>query len=221
MRASERLFEANFCSEIARREAPNRVFWFSPTQNAEANLAFDLLTAYGGSLAAFQMKAPVKELRPRVDAVGQHRRFQIELEHEQLMQLRANFGHMPNTAFYAFPAVFDVADYLAPGFDLLAHTYRFDISVIPAGFPPPTAHGKATPRANGKHLGNLDADANQLTIHSDPYEIEVQSMADAPLSRLDQPGLVQAELSERSAFVERVRSMRRLLLAIVSPPPTN
>lgn len=219
MRASERLFEANFCSEVARVEAPNRVFWFAPTQNAEADLAFDLMTAHGGQVAAFQMKTATKELSPRVDAAGAHRRLRLEFPHKQLMQLRTNFAHLPGTAFYAFPSAFSVADYLQPGFDLLARTFRFDIVDVPPAFPAPTAHGKATARRDEKHLGDFDPDALSLTLHSEPLSVPIRSVASTLVSRAAQSDSTRRVLSDRGEFRERFLAVPGLLVAVIAPPP--
>src|SRR5262249_48231640 len=109
-----------------------------------------------------------------------HRRLRIEIEHAQLMTLRANFDGLSNTAFYAFPEVLTTDEYLVHGFNLLPKVFVFDVSSIPPNFPAPIAHGKTTPRLSGTHLGDLDPDQAEFKLTSEPFDVPIRRFNDEP-----------------------------------------
>lgn len=186
--SSERFFEVNFCSEVSYEWHPCRLTWFTPSQNQEADLAFDTYTNMGGRFFFFQFKFARVWRERRTLCTHKHRYLQAHADHDQMTVLRdLASGWPPETVLYAMPGFLEeIPPRVAPV------THLWDVLHAPAGLPAPTTpHGG--PRKSGEHQLNLCPECGVWQLRSEPAEV---------------PGL------RASAFInemkDQLRSMRRI-----------
>ena len=164
MRISEKTVELNFCKGfplILGRD----LLWFGLTQKQEARAGFDACAKAGSALLLFQLKAS------RIVLSDGSRRFLAE--HQQ-MQILRNQVRSNRQVFYVLPTIGTTSE-ICHGM-CLSHCSRYlDVSRIPRVVPKPLAKGKSPPvvRRNGCHYMDMDASCSKVTIHSDPFTIDL------------------------------------------------
>ena len=173
IKATERFFEANFYSQVARDWYPNRLVWFTPSTNQEADLAFDSLAQLGGWIFFFQFKLP-KARRTRSTICGPgHPYVQTLAAHEQLRTFREHAEHWePGHFFYVMPALITLDEFAAENWNVLPHTYYWDVRTgVPLNLPAPTKTD-GSPRKSEQHYLNLEPNCCSFRLRSDPIDIE-------------------------------------------------
>ena len=164
MRIAEKTVELNFCKGFPLILGRDLV-WFGLTQKQEAKAGFDACARAGSALLLFQLKAS------RIVLSDGSRRFLAE--HQQ-MQILRNQVRSNRHVFYVLPMIGTTAE-ICHGL-CFSHCSRYlDVSRIPSVVPKPFAKGKSPPvvRRNGCHYMDMDASCSKVTIHSDPFTIDL------------------------------------------------
>lgn len=159
-KASERLFETNYCAAVARRFPHLTLMWLTPSQVREAVLGYDTLLQHAHGVEVIQFKVPTKRLyRPRTQ--GGLPCLRIELPHQQVQALRRKAKASKYVrAHFVFPGAFEINEYFELGPDVLDFSYSLDAGHLTGiGLP----H-----RKSGVHLGDFRPDDFQITVRSEP-----------------------------------------------------
>lgn len=165
-KASERLFETNYCAAVARRYPRHRLLWLSPTQAREAVLGYDTLLQQTHGIEVIQFKVPKKRLtRPRT--AGGLPCLRIELPHSQVQALRKRAKATKYVrAHFVFPDALTISDYFEAGGDVLSFSYSLDAADL-GGIGP-------SGRKDGVHLGDFRPNAKTIIVRSEPVEVAVR-----------------------------------------------
>lgn len=162
-RLSEKTVELNFCHQMSRYVG-SPVWWFGTTQKQEQEAGWDIASRIQGSWAYFQLKASNKVLKSGARQFRGH--------HDQLVDLK-KLATSPGEVFYVFPTIGTVWDLATVRFDLIPNLRFLDVDDIPTISPPTTATGAL--RKSEEHYFNLDPWSYEVTIHSDPVLVPVNS----------------------------------------------
>lgn len=164
-KASERLFETNYCVAAALHYRGYRLVWLSPTQLREASLGYDTLLPHSNGVEVIQFKVPKKRLdRPR--SYGPKPCLRIELPHSQVKALRKRAGRSRFLrAHFVFPRVIEIREYFDAAWDVLDISYSLNAADL---------KGIGAPeRLSRVHLGDFRPSLNRITLHSEPVDVEV------------------------------------------------
>lgn len=223
MRPTERFFEANFYSQVARAWFPQYLTWFTPSRVDEADYGFDTFTDLGGKFFFFQFKhAKTWRTRKKLCPDQTHRYVQAHAKHDQLDTFRALAQNWPpGSFFYVMPGLVDWADYThAEVANLLDHTYYFDVTDLPHPIGIPTKTDGA-PRLSGEHQLNLDPQCPQFTLRSDPIDLPALRFSGLVDQHNDIAGDVSQNpmLESRGSFGELMDTLPSTTTCLLVSPP--
>ncbi len=174
-KASERLFETNYCVQRSLRDQRHGIFhlWMSPSQAREKALGYDCKTSAGPrGVELLQFKVP-KYWKKRAEC------YRVDVPQAQVDALRANAA-TGVSAFFVFPGLISEWDYVKVGPKLLSSTYLLDVADL-AGLDPSTPN----------HRGDFYPDRSIIRLHSEPLEAALTAAGErAP--RLRDPGEASA-----------------------------
>lgn len=200
MRIAEKTVELNFCKGFPLVLGRD-LLWFGLTQKQEARAGFDACAKAGSALLLFQLKAS------RTVLSDGSRRFIAE--HQQMQVLR-NQVRTNRHVFYVLPTIGTTVE-ICHGM-CFSHCSRYlDVSRIPKVVPKPFAKGKSPPvvRKNGCHYMDMDASLSKVTIHSDPFTIDLvhaNGMRELLSSFVQEEPQRQARNTEQAGFQVRRES---------------
>ncbi len=211
MKISEKTFELNFCTDMARR-LQRRILWFGLTQKQEAQLGFDAGTKLGGRAFLFQFKIS-NWLRDGT------RRFSAP--HKQMLNLIRLCGGAQRSVYYVLPD-FGTTSEIGKLDSVLDRTWFLDVASIPTPVPVPTKRD-GMPRQDGRHFIDIHPTQNPATavIHSEPIRVKISAFEGSVSASLlfeDHGGMSQSVLIELLNSHDGLFLIKReALLAIVLP----
>lgn len=209
MRLSERNFEYNFVSALARHFAPWKLRWFAPSQPLEQHLGWDAVLNLGGTHLFIQCKAPDYDNNPDCGNPDHHIRT-YGLSHTQLLQLRELAGGVAGFVYLVVPTLRTWHEWAASGWDVTGHVRRYDMSQLPAAVvaPPP-----------GPHRLYADWQCGQVELLSEPISLTFEAGLDGFGPPRDLAAGFRERFTSESAFEDALAKMPRSARVATLLPP--